>query len=266
MESFGAEWLAIREPADQRSRAHALAADIGRRLDGRSPVVRAVDLGAGTGANVRYLLPRLPQIGHWTLVDHDAALLDLARQSLDEPARARGVTIEFVQADVRAIDELPIKGTALVTASALIDLVSADWMAALAMRCRQVGCAALFALTYDGRIDSDPPEACDAEVRVLVNRHQRTDKGFGPALGPDAVAAAEREFAGGRVVSANSDWVLDARDAELQRRLVDGWARAATEMAPDQAAEIASWRMLRLDHIARGRSLMRVGHQDLAIW
>jgi hypothetical protein len=105
-------------------------------------------------------------------------------------------------------------------------------------------------------------------VRALVNRHQRTAKGFGPALGPDAVASAERGFArrDGEVTVVASDWALDDRDAELQRRLVDGWARAATQIAPAHADDIARWRTRRLDHIASGHSHLRVGHRDLAGW
>ena len=53
----------------------------------------------------------------------------------------------------------------------------------------------LFALNYDGRIKCAPGDPDDAAIVALVNRHQRTDKGFGPALGPDAPGLAERCFA-----------------------------------------------------------------------
>ena len=46
--------------------------------------------------------------------------------------------------------------------------------------------------------------------------------------------------------------------------LVNGWAGAATEMAPADAAAIEAWRVQRLAHIEGGRSTLRVGHQDLA--
>jgi hypothetical protein len=264
MESFDAEWLAVREPVDHRSRAHALTEELGRRLEGRS--VRAVDLAAGTGSNVRYLLPRLPQITHWTLVDHDAALLDIARQSLGAQASAAGITLEIVQADLRALPALPLESCALITASALLDLVSVEWLSGLAARCRHAQCAVLFALSYDGRIECEPADAWDTDVLALVNRHQRTDKGFGPALGPEAVGAAELAFAGGGGGIARSDWSLDVSDGQLQRRLVDGWAQAAADIAPDQAEDIGWWRRRRQEYIASGRSRLRVGHRDLVAW
>ena len=60
----------------------------------------------------------------------------------------------------------------------------------------------------------------------LVNRHQRSDKGFGAALGPSAPASAERAFAdaGYAVRRAPSDWMLTPDMSELQRQLIDGWA------------------------------------------
>lgn len=275
MASFSAEWLALREPADHAARdeslTRALAAALATRLgsSGRAGV-HAVDLAAGTGSNVRYLLPRLPQVSRWTLVDHDAALLDVARRSI-APLAGAGVTIGTQVADLRDLDALPLGDCALVTGSALLDLVASPWLAALAAHCASAGAHVLFALSYDGRLSCTPDDPWDARVRELVNAHQRTDKGFGPALGPDASDAARMAFstvAGGptapyTVHTGESDWVLSPSDAELQRQLVTGWAQAASEMAPAEASDIASWRVRRFDAIALGASTIRVGHQDL---
>jgi SAM-dependent methyltransferase len=265
MEAFSADWLALREPADHDARAHDVAAEMGRRL-GRHTRTRALDLASGTGSNVRYLLPRLPSITRWTLVDHDAGLLDLARRSLEPVAREVGVTIETAQLDLRRLDALPIDECALITASALLDLVSADWLAALARRCQTAGADALFSLSYDGRIDCDPADAWDERLRELVNRHQRRDKGFGPALGPDAVDVAKAAFGEVEILVSTSDWVLDHRHAELQRQLLAGWASAARAMAPADASAIDSWLQRRLTSVVAGRSRLRVGHRDLAAW
>jgi hypothetical protein len=160
------------------------------------------------------------------------------------------------------------EGYALVTASALLDLVSDRWLRAVADRCRSTGAAVLFALTYDGRMHCAPEEPEDATVRELVNAHQRLDKGFGPALGPAGCGAAERCFTslGYRVERAPSQWVLE-RDAEqLQHQLIEGWAGAAAQVAPDLSAAIGSWKARRLAHLAAGRSRLLVGHEDLAAW
>jgi hypothetical protein len=170
-------------------------------------------------------------------------------------------------ADLEANADL-FKAAALVTASALLDLVSAEWIDALAQRCQSSRAASLFALTYDGRIACTPADGDDEMVRDLVNRHQRTDKGFGPALGPDAADAAQQAFAsrGFAVERDRSDWTLGSGDSELQRQLIDGWAAAAVEMQPADAAAIEGWRRRRLEHVAAARSTLVVGHEDLAAW
>ena len=87
---------------------------------------------------------------------------------------------------------------------------------ALAALCAASGAAALFALSYDGRIDCSPEDPDDAAIVALVNEHQRTDKGFGPALGPDATACAERCFAAAAIRCERARERLDA-DAGVAR-------------------------------------------------
>lgn len=101
----------------------------------------------------------------------------------------------------------------------------------------------------------------------LLNRHQKTDKGLGgSAAGPDAAACAARCFAdtGYRVWTEPSDWTLGSAEQALQRRLIEEWAKAATELASDNASGIARWRARRIDHVNAGRSHIVVGHFDVA--
>ena len=171
------------------------------------------------------------------------------------------------------LETLPLEEGVIVTASALLDLVSADWLRRLLARCRESSAIALFALSYDGRIELSPQEPDDEWIRDLVNRHQRTDKGFGTALGPDATDFARSclESLRYRVEVAPSDWVLGAGDTQMQAELFKGWAAAAGDMAAAEmgasaADQCSLWLRTRLDHLSRGVSRVRVGHQDLIAW
>ena len=263
MGDFTADWLALREPADHAARAEGLARDAADAV-ARSGVIRVLDLGSGTGSNLRYLAPRLPGPQQWLLVDRDADLLAAATARLPPDT-----DIAVRQLDLRDLDEAAahdvFEGRALVTASALLDLVSAAWLDALAAVCASVGAAALFALTYDGRFDCSPADGHDEVVRHLVNLHQRRDKGFGAALGPSAADQAVRAFAahGYRIERERSDWMLDAGTSVLQRELILGWTQAAIEGAPADTASLVAWRARRLAHVDAGRSSIRVGHEDL---
>jgi hypothetical protein len=55
LSGFTTDWLALREPADAVARAGAL---VGPFVSGIAATRRIIDLGAGTGANLRYLAPR----------------------------------------------------------------------------------------------------------------------------------------------------------------------------------------------------------------
>ena len=260
-------WLSLRVAADTAARSEALTAAVAGAIAGtvshQSPL-RILDLGTGTGSNVRYLSPRLPTPQQWLLVDRDPALL--ART----PASTADRTVETRCMELGALDDAGLfAGRHLVTASALLDLVSASWLRRLAARCRDSGAAVLFALTYNGESSCSPGEPEDEMVRDLMNRHQRgNDKGFGVAAGPDATECAARSFedAGYQVRRERSDWVLGPEAREMQRQLIEGWAEAALEMAPRQERTIHDWLARRLAHVEANRSRVTVGHDDLAAW
>jgi hypothetical protein len=156
----------------------------------------------------------------------------------------------------------------LVTAAALLDLVSHDWLEAFARRCRAARAAVLLALTYDGRTTAKPAEPEDPVVLAMFNRHQLFDKGFGPALGMRAPGAAEAAFEahGYELRVATSDWVIEPKDHALQLALLDGWLGVALEIAPESRLALTSWHQRRRAHVLAGRSELRVGHVDLAGW
>ena len=279
-------WLKLREAADAASRSTALMDAAVRTLAGAgTDPVRVLDLGTGAGSNLRSLIPRLPPRQRWLVVDRgDDLLADLVARTAPW-ATARGLSaqaaggrltiagdgldcvVETRQMDLGPLTDPSIfEGRHLVTASALLDLVSASWLATVAGHCRQQGATALFAITYNGTSGCDPLEPEDALVLDLFNRHQRTDKGLGgPAAGPGATEAARQAFegAGFTVRVEPSNWTIGPEAREMQQCLVDGWASAASQVSPDDAPAIAGWRRRRLAHVAAGASTLTVGHFDL---
>ena len=260
-------WLALRESADAAARSVTLTRALAGVLPRHTPL-RIVDLGSGRGSNVRYLTGYLPSPQQWLLVDQDAALLAEVPAAMSATQRQE-CDIETRRMNLGTLVPEIFSGRDLVTASALLDLVSEDWLGSLAAHCSATGAVVLFALTYNGQSRCSPAEPEDDAIRELMNRHQWTsDKGFGPAAGPDAVDCAARCFAGVgyQVRREASDWVLPADARELQRQLMQGWADAATEIAPEESAWIGDWLARRLAHVASGHSIVTVGHEDLAAW
>ena len=257
---FSAEWLKLREPYDLRARNAAVLDAVFDLLAGQ-PSVTLVDLACGTGSTFRALSPRISARQTWRLVDHDLSLL--ARVS---PSSPPGINVTAVRVDLNRDLEAAFESAAdLITTSALLDLVSGDWLNQLAIAAAARRWPVYAALSYDGRAELAPADPTDRRIVDAVNRHQRTDKGFGPALGPSAAQAAIEAF--GRVGYAVShglaDWEFGPTDREIQTEVLSGWAGAAREIGDPPPREIVDWLERRRGLIAAGRSSLRVGHVDL---
>lgn len=294
MSGFSAAWLHLREPFDHAARETVTAAlDLPLRLARwrkRSPgeALAVIDLACGHGANLRVLAPDLGDSQHWRLVDHDPALLDVVPEALGEWARrheyryileggardaqAIGIAGPDFHARVvcqrvdlaRDLASLDFGQTPLVTASALLDLVSAPWLQALIDKARAARAALVFGLTVDGRTAWSPADPGDERVHGLFSQHQRRDKGFGPALGSQAAAIAVQQLAcaGYETLQTQTDWVIDGALApEMQRAMVEGMAAAALAQDPTAQDAVRSWKARRGAGI--GSSRLRVGHVDI---
>ncbi len=267
MSGFSPEWLTLREPADHA----AINAEVRRALvtavAGRK-ALNVVDLGCGAGSNIRGLSPWLPVEQSWTLVDYDQRLLDAAKKRMPAalvpaPQRAAELSVSFRQADFAAGEFAPlVAGADLVTAAALFDLVSAPVIGKLADAVTAHRQIFYTVLTYDGIASFLPEHPLDPVMRAAFNRHQQTDKGFGPAEGPNATEALAAAFVarGYRVVRGKSPWVLDHSFDRLRRELDQGWAGAVRETGQVPPREIESWIAHRL---AARDAVTIVGHEDL---
>jgi hypothetical protein len=259
--TFSADWLALREPHDARARNPKVLDALADYVAVRGSI-GVVDLACGTGSTLRATAPRLAPHQDWRLIDNDLGLLARAGAAA-APDRA---TVATIPIDLARDLEAALDGAIdLVTTSALLDLVSQPWLDRLIVETAARTLPLYAALTYDGEVMLEPADPLDEAVIAAVNRHQRSDKGFGPALGPVAALAAIRglERAGYVVISGKSDWVIGPGDQTFQAALIAAWSVAASEIADIKSAEIAAWVTRRGALIAAGRSRMRVGHVDL---
>ena len=274
MSGFSAQWLALREPADHRSRNEAVREAALEMFDG-SEVAHLVDLGCGSGSNLRALAPYLPRIQEWRLVDFDAALLEAARIALAEWADhseleadgalrlekdGKSLFVTFQQADLaRELDAVLAGRIDLVTAAAFFDLAAAPWI--------ETFCAAMTArnlplytvLTYDGVEIWRPQNDSDEAMLAAFHAHQANDKGFGPAAGPQAIEALSRGFGAAEweIQIGQSAWMLDSKDAPLIAMLAQGSADAVRETGRIAPREIEEWLASR-----KKADICVIGHAD----
>ena len=249
-------WLALREPADAAARAPDLVEQLRRRLPATGRQV-IHDLGCGTGAMGRWLAPRLPGPQHWVVHDRDADLLAVAAENLPGAAAdGAAVTVETRQSDITRLDPGDLADATLITASALLDLLTGEELAGLVAVCAGAGCPVLLTLSVVGRVDLSPADPLDARVAAAFDAHQRRATEGGRLLGPDAVAVAVEGFGrlGAEVLVRPSPWRLGASEADLAAEWFTGWVGAACEQQAELAAEADAYARRRLAEAQPGNS------------
>ncbi len=284
MTRVAADWLALRESFDADARNEHVTRQLASFAVEQAEPLSVLDLGSGTGANFRYLAPRLPCDQSWMLVDVDPLLLQCVEGKTQRWVNTQGWTVERVgnatlfRAGRRCwtvtcrrldlvweVDRIDFRSFSVVTASALADLVSQAWFDDLAQRCYDASAAVAVALTYDGRRVWAPRDPDDEVIVEWFNRHQQRDAGFGPALGPQAGAYMGRRLRnlGYRVLSGRSDWRIGPEDMAMHRALIEDAVRPCCELVPQQSGRIEAWAERRHRLLEEGACRLTVGHVDL---
>ncbi|WP_369134640.1 class I SAM-dependent methyltransferase [Modestobacter sp. I12A-02662] len=262
------DWLALREDADAAARAPDLVelVRVHHLAAGRRAPALIRDLGCGTGSMGRWLAPRLPGPQEWVLHDRDPGLLASAAATMpSSTADGAVVSARTHHGDFTDLRTADLSGTALVTASAVLDLLTAEEVDRLAAACTEVGAAALLTLSVTGDVELAPADPLDAEFADAFNAHQRRCTNGRRLLGPDAGAVAADAFARrGAVVKVRpSPWRLGAGQAELAEEWLRAWIAAACMQQPDLERGAGAYLGRRLDACRAGQLRIVVGHVDV---
>ncbi|MBG6189912.1 putative O-methyltransferase YrrM [Arthrobacter sp. CAN_A212] len=281
---ISSDWLSLRRPADEAARQASkpllaalldFLAETGG-ADSRGPV-RIFDLGAGTGANQAWLAPQLALAQQWTLIDHDADLLDhtLSAPPVDGVTGTAAVVAgiedlgQILEADTdpaasgdpAAADGDASNRNRFVTCSALLDLLTPAQLEAHCVTLASTGTAALFSLSVTGVMEIDPADPLDVRLNDAFNRHQnRGDRAGAEAVDLTAGFLADAGFT---VTTVQTPWELTGDHARLIDRFLSDRVDAVLEEDPTLAAEAGDWLARRADQAAAGTLRLTIGHRDL---
>jgi hypothetical protein len=256
-------WLALREPADAAARARDLVERLAAPTSGHWVIH---DLGCGSGSMGRWLAPLLSWPQHWVGHERDADLLEAFLANPPGPdADGAAVTVQPRRSDVARLDPSDLAGASLITASALLDMLTADELAAMVTVGVGLGCPVLLTLSVSGHVSLSPPDPLDGPLAAAFNAHQRRETPRGRLLGPDAVPFAEETFGrlGAEVIIRPSPWRLRAAQSALATEWVTGWVAAACEQRPQLDSEAERYLGRRLAQLSAGTLAVTVGHADL---
>jgi hypothetical protein len=260
-------WLTLRESEDARARSRDLALSASAMLTERPIVVH--DLGSGTGSMMRWLAPILPGPQTWILHDWNSSLTGLAVDS-ERPLAGNGTPVSVGSSTGRLADLTPsdLSGASLVTASALLDILTAREIQAIVRACVLVNVPALLSLSVTGVVSLNPQDPRDDAFSQAFNAHQRRTVQDRPLLGQFGATIARGLFdqAGWRVSEATTSWHLDDHQPQLLSEWFGGWVDAAVEQRPELHDDAVSYRALRASQAEQGALSALVNHTDLLAW
>jgi hypothetical protein len=255
-------WLAARVAADDAARVATVSTLLPGLstylIDAAGPLstVQIIDLGAGTGANQRWLAPRLPIRQRWLHLDHNPMI----SRSLPLPAETM-----IIDEGVEALGQLLTRASGdlqLVTCSALLDVLTTEQVEAVCRAVIDNRVPAFFSLTVTGGLRLSPTDRHDQLLLAAFNDHQRRAGGAGPEATTLTVnLLREAEFA---VTTQETPWRLTVKsgmafvDQMLEERLA-----AAVAQDPALARTAAAWLELRRAQLAAGLLQIELDHCDI---
>jgi hypothetical protein len=201
---------------------------------------------------------------------HDGDPTILAQRDATPPRDASGAPVAVATRVEHLADLAPdgLAGAQLVTASALLDVVTLDEARRIVAACVAAGAPAFFSLSVTGRVLLDPADEDDPVLADAFDDHQRRDADGRRMLGPDASSAVAALFAiaGWEVRVDGTPWRLGPTDRRLLREWLDGRVAAAVEQRPGLAARAAGWRARRAAQLDADALRAVVHHEDVLAW
>lgn len=247
--------------------------------------VHLVDLGTGTGSNVRYYLEQFPQNQTWHCVEEDGALKEMFWQNIKQLAKTEGyelewngealkmsksghwVNIHFVEGNLMELDSLvDLLRTDFILANAVFDLFSEAQFSELIHIISHHSLSLFFSLNYEG-MKFFPSEEADVFYIDQYNAHMKRPQPFGHGMGPDASQLMEKAFrtALAEVKLGESIWEIGEKDEKMLTYLLGFFEDALADWwkTTEEKAAFIAWIGRKKTMIQEQQLAANVYHQDV---
>jgi len=281
---FDPNWLQERYPFDAEARNKELEWQAVHQFAFLNHI-QIVDLGCGTGSNVRYYMEQFPQNQTWYCVEEDAGLKEMFWQNISQVAREENYELEkkgdmlkmtksghemeihFIEGNLMQLDGLvDLLRTDLILANAVFDLFSETQFTELIHTISHHSLSLLFSLNYEG-MKFFPPEEDDAFYIEQYNAHMKRPQDFGQGMGPDASHLMESVLkrALADVKAGESIWEIGERDEKMLAYLLGFFEGALGEWWENETEKIAfsAWLARKKTMVKDHKLAVHVYHKDV---
>ena len=279
------QWLAHRYACDAEARHPEIEHKFLAFFEQHQTALKVVDVGSGTGANVRYYFDHIPHAQEWTLIEQNGSLRDECRRSLAAFAKEQGydwqerddtfrladaqktATIRLVPGRIEHIEQLAdLSQTDVVTANAVFDLLSYEHFDTLVGTLARHNVCLLATLNYY-ETSFLPFSEEDYRFTRWYHLHMKRPQPTGIAMGPDCSeemldVLAEHHM---MIEQEGSQWHLKQHATTMHHYLLHFIEHAVAELSlsTDEQHDFDAW----LSHkktLCRQRKLeIIVDHSDI---
>jgi precorrin-6B methylase 2 len=243
------DWLAERYHFDAAAR-HPLIEEKFLHALPPNDTIALIDVGAGTGANCRYLMEKIPANQEWILIEQNSEFSEESLRSLQHhglqkgyetylqngtltlKAPAKTVQIKALQGSLLEINRMAdLSATNAVVANAVFDLFTAEEFETFVQKITRHQLLFYATMNYEN-MHFLPTHPQDEKMICLYHEHMLRPQDMGTALGPGSVVQMieilqQHRYA---VTAGNSLWHIHSKHEKMMRYLLNFMASAIAEL------------------------------------
>tara|TARA_B100000900_G_scaffold154893_1_gene131547 strand:+ start:1629 stop:2501 length:873 start_codon:yes stop_codon:yes gene_type:complete len=284
---FSKSWINMRLEYDNYSRSNILNKYL--KNNKYMPDIDLIDMCSGSGNFLIWLIKNELSFNEYTLIDNDTNLLKSIKSNLrknipkDLKIKSNTNNMNLILCKDKFISSKVLikkndcdnfnyktKRFHIISYSAALDLMSKSSIIKAIKRVNNLN-AIYFSLCFNGIVKWTPTNTFDKYILSFFNKHQRTDKGFGEALGPESIDFVNRYSIkqGMKVTTKHSPWIINNKTNQdkifMNRYLLD-IKKALFHMEGIDRNILRNWYKDKKRDIEKKSIKLYVGHQDILIY
>jgi hypothetical protein len=241
-----------------------------------------VDAGAGSGANMRYLMEKIPASQQWVLIEQNPDFSKASLQVLQQHARHQGYTsfmeqdtltlqtptktiqVNAKQGSLLEIENLTdLSHTDAIVSNAVFDLFTLHQFDTFVSTIARYQLIFLSTLNYEN-MHFSPTRWQDEKMIALYHAHMLRPQTVGPAMGPACIPQMSDILKKHRyaVATGSSLWNIHSKDEKMMRYLLNFMETSIAELPPSPEDKLLLQQWIKQKKETADFTLI-IEHQDI---